>query len=82
MPEVLHVQEPGFYKQKYMLTLIKFSEDDLYLGELDSQGEPNGFGIHKCPKDNMHVGYWLNGLQEGKGFTFFACGEIYGGEFV
>ena len=65
-----------------MLTLKKISEDEFYLGELDSQGDPAGFGIFKWPSDNIQIGYWLNGLQEGKGFTYFACGEIYAGEFV
>ena len=49
-----------------------------YSGELDSRGQPHGFGSFTCSSHN-YTGQWEGGLRHGRGVAVFSNGDTYTG---
>ena len=49
-----------------------------YSGELDSRGQPHGFGSFACSSHN-YTGQWEGGLRHGRGVAVFSNGDTYTG---
>jgi hypothetical protein len=53
-----------------------------YIGDINSQGIPNGQGDGTFSDGTNYVGSWVNGKITGKGKMNFPNGAIYEGEFL
>lgn len=51
-----------------------------YLGEIDSQMVPDGFGTFQCSSYN-YSGDWRQGLRHGRGVQVFSNGDTYIGQW-
>jgi hypothetical protein len=53
-----------------------------YIGDINSQGIPNGQGDGTFSDGTNYVGSWVNGKITGKGKMIFPNGTIYEGDFL
>ena len=58
------------------------SDHDLYVGQVDSHGKPNGRGkLIASENSTLFEGYWKNGKLHGKGRFIDSQGNSYEGEW-
>lgn len=74
----------------YTLVTADYSRDGLYTGEAYN-GIPDGYGLFESTNDDNvrwhYVGYWMDGLMDGEGATYWDDGALevgtyYMGELV
>ena len=61
---------------------LRFYQDGIYLGELDSTFTPTGHGSYKTPDGSYYEGEWSNGKQHGFGFRLRPFKDIQVGTWV
>ena len=60
---------------------IVYANDDVYEGEVDSQGLKEGWGIYAYSNNEKYEGFWQNNKIHGYGKYFFRGGENYEGDW-
>lgn len=56
--------------------------DVKYIGEVNKNEKPDGFGVAIYANGNQYEGQWKNGNKEGQGKFAYQDGELYEGNFV
>lgn len=68
----------------YTLITALFSRDGLYTGETYN-GIPDGYGIFESANEENirwhYVGYWMDGLMDGEGATYWDDGALENGTY-
>ena len=52
-----------------------------YLGEIDNQMVPDGFGTFQCSSYN-YTGDWRQGQRQGRGVQVYSNGDTYIGQWI
>jgi len=60
---------------------IVYVNDDVYEGEVDSQGLKEGWGIYLYSNNEKYEGFWQNNKIHGYGKYLFRAGENYEGDW-
>jgi hypothetical protein len=61
---------------------MKFADGSMYYGDLDSDDDPHGHGVHIYSDGSKHVGGYHNGKFHGHGTYMSPYGDIYIGNFL
>lgn len=56
--------------------------DVKYIGEVNKNEKPDGFGVAIYANGNQYEGQWKNGNKDGQGKFVYHDGELYEGSFV
>ena len=59
----------------------KTYENDNYVGCINDEGNPSGFGIMTYENQDVYEGKWFNGVRDGNGVLTSANGDVYSGSW-
>lgn len=65
--------------------IINYENQDIYMGELDEEGQPDGTGTYthhdeeEQRQQGQYIGEWKNGKKHGRGTHRYRNGDVYDG---